>query len=345
MTPDPRIAAIARFPATRAAAIALYDGAGGASLTAPPAGVAADTRIATSRGEAPAADLRAGDLLACGRRVIAVSRRTLDPGALARDADARPVCIAAGAIAEGVPARPLTVGPAQRLRIEGALAPAAALVNGASVTRTRPDAPVTYISIRLDAPACFLAEGATCDGFGVSAGDPAAVARIRGILDARAALERGALDGDVATVDHGGAYGWALDRTHPSAPVALEFVAAGLPAGHALAEVRRPDLEVAGLGDGRCGFLLRLRHRLPAGRPTIVALRRSGDGAAMPGTPILLPAATGGPAELAAALAEAQAAAANDASHRATLANELACAIGRLLQARGERPPPPAPAC
>ena len=143
-------------------------------------------------------------------------------------------------------------------------------------------------SDELGTPACFVAEGLACDGFGVRASEAAAMARIRGIIDARAALERSPLDGDVATIDHRGAYGWALDTAHPSAPVALEFVVDGAALGHAIADVRRPDLGMAGLGEGRCGFLLRLHHPLPAARPAIATLRRIGDGAEMPRTPLVL---------------------------------------------------------
>jgi hypothetical protein len=335
---------LARFPATRAAAKALYDGAGGASLAAPPSGVAAGTRIATGHAEVVAAELRAGDALASGHRVVSVSRRILDADALARDADVRPVRIEAGAIAEGIPDCALIVAPAQLLRIDGDAVPASALVNGASVTRMPPDAPVSYIGIRLDAPACFMGAGAACEGLGVRASEPAAIARVRAGIDARAELRRGPLDGDAATVEHGGAYGWALDRAHPAAPVALEFVADGAALGHALAAVRRPDLEMAGFGEGRCCFLLRLRRKLPADRPAIVALRRIGDGAPMPRTPILLPGGAGTPEEFATALAHETAAAAQEGPRRAALANFLAGAIDRLLQARGERPPPPAPA-
>jgi hypothetical protein len=341
-----RIAAIARFAVTRAAATALFDGVGGTSLTAALAGVAAGTRIATESGDLAVEELRVDDILATGQRVASVSHRTLDVDALARDADARPVRIGAGAIADGIPARTLLVAPAQLLLIDNAVVPAAALVNGASVARLRPDAPVTYVRLRLDTPACFVAEGIACDGFGVRASDSATIARIRGIIDARAALERGALDGDVATVDHRGAYGWALDTAHPSAPVTLEFVAGGAVLGEAPADVRRPDLEMAGLGEGRCGFLLRLRRPLPGNRPAFVTVRRAGDGAPMPRMPLLLPHPVGDPEEFAAALEHENAAAAEDEPVRETLANFLAHQVDRLLQARGERPsPPPAPDC
>ena len=336
-----RAAAIARFPVTRAAAAALYDGVAGASLTATVAGVIAGTRIAIDGGgDSAVEDLRIDDVLASGHRVASVTIRTFDVDALARDADARPVRIAAGAIGDGIPAQALTVAPAQQLHIDGETVPAAALVNGASIARIRPEETVTYVHVRLDAPGCIIIEGLACDAAVPRAGSAGAIARIRAIIDARAAPERGPLDGDVATVSHRGAYGWALDTAHPSAPVALEFVAGGAVVGHAVADVRRPDLEMAGLGEGRCGFLLRLPRPLPASRPALVTLRRAGDGAAMPRTPLLLFQPMGGPDEFAAAIEQEKEAAEADKTVRGEVVRFLAHEVDRLLRARDERPPP-----
>jgi hypothetical protein len=337
---------MARFAATRAAAAALYDGTGGASLGAIPTGVVAGTRIATQSGARPVEDLRAGDLLASGHRVIATNRRTLNADALARDADARPVHIGVGALADGLPARALVVAPAQLLRIDGEAVPAAALVNGASITRPRTAGAVTYVRLRLDAPACFIAESVACDGFDRRAGNVAAIARVRRATDPRSEVAQGVLDGDVAEFDRCHARGWALDKMHPtSVRVVLEFAIGGKVVGHALANVRRPDLEMAGLGDGRCGFSARLSPPLDAGRHAIVEVRRVGDGAAMPRTPLLLLAPSAGPATFECALKQSMEQATSDLRRQA-LASFLARQLDRLLQARGEHPPvpPPAPA-
>lgn len=342
--PNARLSAVARFAATRAAAAALYDGTGGASLAAIPTGVVAGTRIATQSGARPVEDLRAGDLLASGHRVAAVTHRTLDADALARDADARPVHIGVGALADGLPAHALVVAPAQPLRIEGEAVPAAALVNGASITRPRTAEAVTYVRLRLDAPACFVAEGVACDGFGRRASNVAAIARVRSATEPGSGVARGALEGDVAEFDRCHARGWALDKMHSSSTrVVLEFAVSGKVVGHALADVRRPDLEMAGLGDGSCGFSARLSPPLAAGRHTIVEVRRVGDGAAMPHTPLLLLAPSTGPAAFEAALKQSMEQATSDPRRRA-LASFLARQLDRLLQARGERPPVPQPA-
>jgi hypothetical protein len=58
--------------------------------------------------------------------------------------------------------------------------------------------------------------------------------------------------------------------------------------------------------------------------------------------PLLVPAPAGEPAELNAALEMAAEATAQEDTLRAALAEFLAGAVDRLLQARSERPPPPA---
>ena len=336
-----RLAAIARFAPTRSAAEALFDGIGGVSLGGVPRGVVEGTMIGTENGLVAAGELHGGEIIACGRRVASASRRTMDAATLGRDADARPVCIAAGAFADGVPAHAVSVAPAQLLLLNGDAMPAAALVNGASITRMPASDAVTYVQLRLDGPGCFIAGGIACDGFHAGPADAAAVARIRSVIDARAGRVHGPLDGDAAEVDRRGAYGWALDTTRPTSPVALEYAVNAAVVGHAIADVRRPDLEMAGLGDGRCGFRLRLRHPLPASRPALVELRRCGDAAPLPRMPLLVPAPAGEPAELNAALEKAAEAAVQEDTLRAALAQFLADAVDRLLQARGERPPPP----
>jgi len=342
-----RTTAMARFAPTAAAAAATFDGAGGATLTATPSGLAAGTRIATPAGEVAAEELRAGDLVlaAAGTqvRVAAVGRRTLAPDALARDADLRPVRLAAGAIAERVPRRDLLLAPGQLLVIDGVALPAAALVNGVSITRVLSGGAVTYVRIGVDDADALLADAAAVAGFGRRAAAGSALAGVRRKLEARIGLVRGKLMGNVATTDHAGATGWALDEAHPGAPVAVEFVARGAVVAHALAELRRPDLAMAGVGEGRCGFVVRLRRPLPAGRDHLLQVRRVGDGADVPGSPLLLPRAAGTAADCDAALQHATAAASTQPA-RDDLAAFLAGQLDRLLQARAGRPPVPAAA-
>ncbi len=325
-----------RFAPTTATATASFDGAGGATLTAAPAGVVAGTRIATPTGSIAAEELCVGDLVltAAGPpiRVAAVEHRVLAAEVLRRDADLRPVRLAAGAIAEGSPRHVLLVAPGQLLVVDGAALPAFALVNGVSITRVPSGGAVTYVRLRLEEAGVFVAGATACAGSDRRAAPAAALAATRRMLEARIGLVRGVLMGNVAGADHGGAAGWTLDQAHPDAPVAVEFVVGGRVVAHALADLRRPDLAIAGVGDGRCGFAVRPHRPLPANRDHMLQVRRVGDGADVPGSPLLLPRATGSYADFEAALAQA-------AANREGLAAFLAGQVDRLLHARAGRPP------
>ena len=144
--------------------------------------------------------------------------------------------------------------------------------------------------------------------------------------------EPGVLQGDIARCDHAGAAGWALDAAHPGRPVGLEALVDGVVVGRAVADLRRPDLEMAGLGDGRCGFALRFTPRLRQDRGQIVQLRRAADGADVPGSPLLLERVV---ADLPALLATVdQAATADTMARRDEVAEALAHGIAALVQMR-----------
>jgi hypothetical protein len=162
----------------------------------------------------------------------------------------------------------------------------------------------------------------------------------RRMPEAPAGLPCGNLLGNVAAADHTGADGWTLDEAHPGAPVAVELVVHGAVLAQALADLRRPDLAIAGVGDGSCGFVLRLRRPLPAGRDHLLQVRRIGDGADVPGSPLLLPRAAGTAADFDTALQHAIDAAPSPAT-RDDLAAFLAAQLDRLLQARADRPGSP----
>jgi hypothetical protein len=101
---------------------------------------------------------------------------------------------------------------------------------------------------------------------------------------------------------------------------------------------------MAGIGDGRCGFVVRLRRPLPPRRDHLLQVRRVGDGADVPGSPLLLPRTAGTPADFDAAFRHATDAASAQPA-RDDLAAFLAGQVDRLLQARADRPPvPPAAA-
>ena len=96
------------------------------------------TLIATPRGEVPVEDLSPGDLVltADGRAlpVLRMGRQDVVTPFLGSDAEL-PIEIAPGALADGIPSRPLRVTPAHGLLIDGVLVNAGALVNGTTIRR------------------------------------------------------------------------------------------------------------------------------------------------------------------------------------------------------------------
>lgn len=98
------------------------------------------------------------------------------------------------------------------------------------------------------------------------------------------------LDGAVALDAQQRLSGWAVDRAAPEVPVLLEILMDDLTVGFALADELRPDLAMAGLGAGACGFALSLAPRLGNRAPSGALLRVYvvGTGASLPGTPLLI---------------------------------------------------------
>lgn len=127
------------------------------------------TLIRTDAGDVPVQDLREGDrvVLALGgtRPIRWIGWRHID---LARHPDPRlvhPIRIAAGAFAEGLPARDLRVSPDHALFVDGLLVPARLLVNRGSITQDTTRASVTYFHIELDAHDILLAEGLAAESY------------------------------------------------------------------------------------------------------------------------------------------------------------------------------------
>lgn len=129
----------------------------------------AGTHIATPEGERLVEDIAIGDLVLTasgearpvrwiGRQ--AVIRMFADP------LRSYPICIAAGALEEGVPCRDLFVSPDHALLIDGVLVQASALVNGLSVTRVeQPEERFVYYHIELEGHDLVLAEGVAAETF------------------------------------------------------------------------------------------------------------------------------------------------------------------------------------
>lgn len=273
-------------------------------------GFAAATPVATPDGPVPAERLRPGaKVLGEGGRVLTLTalRRVALPAAMFRRLGlALPVQVAAGALGPGMPAVPLLLGPAQRIRLAGGWIAADRLVDGLAVRRLSRG--VQMVLPGLGGGALLAA------GLLLAPADGAAMPSHRGVTIVAEVLRRqadaagvpaGALEGFVDHADRRGLVGWARDPAVPERVVALEVVAGGTVVATALADRPRPDLVRDGPGgrEARYGFAVRLDAPLPATRPWLVEVRRAGGGATLPGTPLLLDAATAEPERFDLALA------------------------------------------
>jgi hypothetical protein len=199
-----------------------------------------------------------------------------------------------------VPHRDLFLAPMHAVVIEdgeagAVLVPAAALVNGASILRPAPGAAVHYVHLELNSHDLVIAEGAAAETF-IDCGNrpmfqnaaefaalyPRHAAASWGFcmprLEEGQALERirrrlAALAG-VNFVPpresrlrftlerrRGVLEGWALDEAAPDIAVELDILLNGERFARLPANRYRPDLDHAGLANGRCGFTCPLPAR------------------------------------------------------------------------------------
>ena len=271
-------------------------------------GIGAATLVATPDGPIAAERLRRGArVLGAAGAVVALTEArhiTLPAAAFRRLGLPTPVRIAAGALGFGMPAGPLLLGPAQRIRTAGGWITADLLVDGHGVRHCDDQAQI----VLLDAGAPLLIAGMLLAPGGIGSTSTAPpeshaagpeVAMLLRLADAPGA-PRGLLEGFVDRADRFGVIGWARDSAAPDRIVPLEVIVAGRIAAHVLADRPRPDLARAaaqgrGREHGRHGFALRFAAPLPADRPWLVEVRRAGGGAALPGTPLLVDAAGASP--------------------------------------------------
>lgn len=98
-----------------------------------------------------------------------------------------------------------------------------------------------------------------------------------------------ALRGHVDHLSRRQVIGWARDAAAPDSTVALVVLADGRAVGRCLADRPRDDLVAAGEGHGRHGFDFAFPDgALPTLARCTVSVRREGDGAAVPGPPLIL---------------------------------------------------------
>ena len=146
----------------------------------------------------------------------------------------------------------------------------------------------------------------------------------------------GVLRGKLDKAGHLRISGWAQDSADGERPVGLEIRANGAVIGRLLANRYRADLVVAGVGGGRHAFELVMPQGLSALEPQVISVVREADGAELPGSPMILPAAGGFDAGLEASLGGLFARiGADDEEERAL--EFLARETDRLLARRAER--------
>ncbi len=91
------------------------------------------------------------------------------------------------------------------------------------------------------------------------------------------------LRGSVDSLDVEGASGWIFDGDR-GRPVVVQAMLDGRVIGEAPAELPRPDLASAGLGDGRCGFQIAFYDAVDPGLLPFVAVRPQGGDVELPRT-------------------------------------------------------------
>ncbi len=216
------------------------------------------TRVATARGPVAVERLRAGDRVrtVLGRGyapVIWTGRRQVRCAAHSRPHEVWPIRIAAGAFGIGQPVRDLWVSPGHALHVDGALVPAGALLNGATITQP-PCERVRYHHFELPTHDVVLAEGLPAESY-IDAGNRDSFADAGTVVAAFPDFEP--LRADVARCAP-----WLQD-TLTLAPLRARLRARAVVLGHRDSD--DPDLRVEAPGD------IPLRREARPGGPGLVA--------------------------------------------------------------------------
>jgi hypothetical protein len=238
-----------------------------------------------------------------------------------------PIRIQRGALADNVPRRDLYVSPRHALFIDGALFPAGYLVNGTSICAIESIESIQYFHVELDSHDVILAEGAAAETFvddnsramfhnaddyrmrypDAAAGGLASyyAPRIERGYRLEALAQRLAMRGRLLQADGtatalgpllgsfdrltpGMIVGWARNAHVPEHPVDVVILDNGVVIAEVSAQDFRPDLQAAGLGDGRHGFSVTIPAQLSGFSQHVIRILRQADGAELPGSPMTL---------------------------------------------------------
>lgn len=275
------------------------------------------TLIRTPAGDRAVEMLRAGDLVTTldgtAKAVKWIGHRSYEAEFGASEAFVRPVVFKAGSLGGGLPARDLRVSPQHGMLIDGAMVPAAALVNGVSILREENPGDISYFHIELEGHEAVFAEGAASETFvdhdsramfdnadeynliyGASAPRPAEQPRLEEGFQLAAIRRRlaeiagiaadptsaGPVAGHLESLENGILTGWLVDSAAAEA-VEAEVLVDGEVVGRVVANRYRSDLDQAGIGGGRGGFSI----ALPASAERLeqVTVRRVFDGKVLVG--------------------------------------------------------------
>jgi autotransporter passenger strand-loop-strand repeat protein len=279
------------------------------------------TLIETDRGAVPVESLQVGDRLITKsgetRPIRWIGTRRYSAAVAEANRAVLPIQFRAGSLADGIPRRDLFVSPEHAMFLDGVLVPALALVNGVSVLQPPARGEIDYFHLELETHDVILAEGALSESFidddsrgmfhnaaeyralypdasitparfcapRVESGDH--LAAIHGAIAARAGLaagQGGQLRGMLDLVGLSRIEGWAANESHAT-PVDLRVTDNGVTIGQICADHPRPDLEAAGVGDGRHGFVFAVPGGLAPDRPHVIRVQRATDGQDLPGSP------------------------------------------------------------
>jgi fibronectin-binding autotransporter adhesin len=127
------------------------------------------TMILTPAGDVAVEALAIGDLVttAAGeaRPIKWIGRRSYAARFALGQRQILPVCIKAGALADGLPKRDLWLSPNHALYLEGVLIEARDLINGASVVQPQEVDVIEYFHVELDTHDLLIAEGAAAESY------------------------------------------------------------------------------------------------------------------------------------------------------------------------------------